>query len=349
MRVRASVGVAVIACLALTAGGCSSSSEDAGEGDPSPGATDTGPPATSETSSAPGTTETAATTTGAAPTLDSPRIARAAAPFAETPDLVVGRGDDADDVAIHPSGFVIGTSKNGDGGLEVYDLDAARLQWLQLGETNNVDLRGATVVSSNRSDDAVDILVFDGGRLEYERSFPVPFEPYGICLYRDTVIVTANEEERVEQYSLAGRRLRRLASITSQSEGCVADEERGVLYVAEEDRGIWRFDADPEASPAGTLVDGVGPHLDSDVEGLALAGRFLIASSQGDSTYAVYRDDEFVASFEIPDTAEVDGADGTDGLAAEPGLDLLVVHDADNAGGRSSNYKYVRLSDVFRR
>ncbi|MGH3092442.1 MAG: phytase, partial [Gaiellaceae bacterium] len=197
-------------------------------------------------------------------------------------------------------------------------------------------------------DDAVDILAFEGGRLEHERSFSVPFEPYGICLYRDTVVVTANEGQRVEQYSLAGRSLRRLDSITSQSEGCVADEERGVLYVAEEDRGIWRFDADPEASPAGTLVDRVGPRLDSDVEGLALAGPFLIASSQGDSTYAVYRDDEFVASFRIPETAEVDGADGTDGLAAEPGLDLLVVHDAENADGRSSNYKYVRLSDVFR-
>jgi 3-phytase len=342
MRVRASVGV-VIACLALAAGGCSSSSENAGEAEPSPGATDTtSSPATSET---PGTTETSAATTGTGPSV---RIGPTAAPFTETPDLVVGRGDDADDAAIHPSGFVIGTSKNGRGGLEVYDLDAARLQWLQLGETNNVDLRGSIVVSSNRSDDAVDILAFEGGRLEHVRSFPVPFEPYGICLYRDTVIVTANEEDRVEQYSLEGRRLRRLDSITSQSEGCVADEERGVLYVAEEDRGIWRFDADPDASPTGALVDGVGPHLDSDVEGLALAGPFLIASSQGDSTYAVYRDDEFVGSFRIPEAGEVDGADGTDGLAAEPGLDLLVVHDAENADGRSSNYKYVRLSDVFR-
>jgi 3-phytase len=299
------------------------------------------------TASAPGTTETSATT-GTAPSSDPVRVARAAAPFAETPDLVAGRGDDADDVAIHPRGFVVGTSKNGDGGLEVYDLEAARLQWLELGETNNVDLRGGTVVSSNRSDDAVDVLAFDEGGLDHERSFPVPFEPYGICLYRDTVIVTASDGDRVEQYSLAGRRLRRLGSITSQSEGCVADEDRGILYVAEEDRGIWRFDADPDASPTGVLVDGVGPHLDSDVEGLTLAGPFLIASSQGDSTYAVYRDDEFVASFRIPETAEVDGADGTDGLAAEPGLDLLVVHDAENKGGRSSNYKYVRLSDVFR-
>jgi 3-phytase len=346
MRSRAAVGVVVIACLALAAGACSSSAGEAEETDPSPGATDTTSPGTSETSSSPGTTETSVTTTGAAPSVDS--IAAGAAPFAETPDLMVGSGDDADDAAIHPSGFVIGTSKNDEGGLEVYDLEGARLQWLQLGQTNNVDLRGRTVVASNRSDDAVDVLALEGGRLEHVRSFPLPFEPYGICLYRDTVVVTAEGGERVEQYSLAGRSLRRLGSITSQSEGCVADEERGVIYVAEEERGIWRFDADPEASPTGALVDGVGPHLDSDVEGLTLAGPFLIVSSQGDSTFAVYRDDEYVASFRITEAAEIDGAEGTDGLAAEPRLDLLVVHDAENEDGRSSNYKYVRLGDVFR-
>lgn len=338
MPVRAFVGVVVVS-LALTAAvGCSSPSDEADETGPAPGTTETGP--------APETTETASPTIPAA---DSPRIAAFAAPFAETPDVVVGRGDDADDVAIHPSGFVIGVSKHADGGLEVYDLDADRLQWLQLGETNNVDLRGSTVVSSNRSDDAVDVLAFDGGSLVYERSFPVPFEPYGICLYRDTVVVTANGEGRVEQYSLAGERLRRFGDITSQAEGCVADDERGLLYVAEEERGIWRFDADADAGPTGTLVDGVGPHLEEDIEGLTLAGPFLIASSQGDATYAVYRDDEFVASFRIRATAEVDEASGTDGLAADAGLDLLVVHDAENADGRSSNYKYVRLSDVFRR
>src|SRR5919106_489101 len=215
MHARVRVGFVVLACVGLAAGGCSSSPDEAEETESSPAAT--GMTTSPGTASAPGTTETSATT-GTAPSSDPVRVARAAAPFAETPDLVAGRGDDADDVAIHPRGFVVGTSKNGDGGLEVYDLEAARLQWLELGETNNVDLRGGTVVSSNRSDDAVDVLAFDEGGLDHERSFPVPFEPYGICLYRDTVIVTASDGDRVEQYSLAGRRLRRLGSITSHSE-----------------------------------------------------------------------------------------------------------------------------------
>ena len=92
-------------------------------------------------------------------------------PFAETPNLTIGSGDDADDMAIHPSGYVIGTNKNDQGGLELYDRKARRLQWLQLGETNNVDLRGSTVVSSNRSRDGVDVLSFKDGRLALVRSF----------------------------------------------------------------------------------------------------------------------------------------------------------------------------------
>lgn len=251
-------------------------------------------------------------------------------------------------MAIHPSGYIIGTNKNDDGGLEVYDRNARRLQSLQLGATNNVDLRGSTVVSSNRTRSGVDVLSFKGGRLALVRSFSVPFEPYGICLSGDTVIVTANGAGRVEQYSLTGKRLRTLSGIESQSEGCVADDARGVLYIAEEERGIWRFAADPQASSSGTLIDTVEGNLTADVEGLTLVKGHLIASSQGDSRFVIYKDDEFVASFRIADSGNIDGATGTDGIDASKALNLLVVHDSENRGGESSNYKYVRLSELFR-
>jgi 3-phytase len=332
---------ATVLCVLLLAA-CSSSggNEDGGA------QAETSPPTDT---SAPPTTTSPPTTT--APTTTSwelgSSIAPEVRPFAETPDLEVGERDQADDTAIHPDGYVIGVSKNGDGGLEVYDLDANRLQWLQLGKTNNVDLRGSTVVSSNRSTESVDVLTFENGKLTHERSFSVPFTPYGICLYRDTVVVTANEAEHVEQYSLTGDLLRDLSGIESQAEGCVADEERGVLYVGEEERGFWRFAADPDASPEGTLVDGLSDHLEEDVEGLTLVGPYLIVSSQGDSTFPVYRNEKYVASFRVVDADGIDGASVTDGIAADVGLDLLVVHDANNEGGDSSNYKYVRLSDVF--
>jgi 3-phytase len=287
-------------------------------------------------------------TSSAPPPRRRPNLPSTVRPFAETPSLTIGKGDDADDVAIHPSGYVIGTNKNDEGGLEVYDRKGRRLQWLQLGETNNVDLRGSTVVASNRTRNGVDVLSFRDGRLAFLRSFSVTFEPYGVCLSGKTVIVTANDAGRVEQYSLTGKPLRRLSGIESQSEGCVADDVRGVLYIAEEERGIWRFASAARASSRGTLIDTVGGNLTADVEGLTLVKGHLIASSQGDSRFAIYRDDEFVASFRIADGGNIDGAAGTDGIDASEALNLLVVHDSENKGGESSNYKYVRLSDLFR-
>ena len=311
--------------LALTVCGCALSEE----------ADESAPPRTAPPPSA------------SAPLAPRSHVPSTVRPFAETPSLITGSGDDADDVAIHPSGYVIGTNKNAEGGLEVYDRDGHRLQWLQLGETNNVDLQGSTVVSSNRTHDGVDVLSFKAGTLALVRSFPVAFEPYGICLSGKTVIVTANDAGRVEQFSLIGKPLRKLSGIESQSEGCVTDEARGVLYIAEEERGIWRFAADAKASSNGTLIDTVDGNLAADVEGLTLVQGHLIASSQGDSRFAVYRDDDFVASFRIADSGDIDGASDTDGIDANEVLNLFVAHDAANEGGESSNYKYVRLGKLF--
>jgi hypothetical protein len=142
----------------------------------------------------------------------------------------------------------------------------------------------------------------------------------------------------------------------------VADDDLGYLYVAEEDRGIWRYGAEPGAGTSRAAVATVGDgHLKADVEGLALARRadgtgHLIASSQGDSTYALYdrRTGGFVKSFAISANGIVDGASETDGIdvttsplgTAFP-AGLLVVHDANNGGGATSNYKYVDLAQIM--
>jgi 3-phytase len=331
-RVRCRAVLRAVACLAaLLVSGCAGGEADESRGQPAP------------------PTEAAPPTAAGPATSASTSFASTVRPFAETPELRAGSGDVADDIALHRSGHIIGTSKSERGGLEVYDRRARRLQWLALGATNNVDLRGDLVVSSNRTYERIDVLRFAGGRLRLLRSLPLPFEPYGICLFGRTVVVTAVDEGRVEQYSLTGRPLRRLSGIESQSEGCVADHARGVLYVAEEDRGIWRFAADPNGGRGGRLIDTVDGHLTADVEGLTLARGHLIASSQGDSQFAVYRRDRFVASFRVSGRGRIDGATDTDGIAASAALNLLVVHDNANSGGRSSNYKLIRLSDLFRR
>jgi myo-inositol-hexaphosphate 3-phosphohydrolase len=273
------------------------------------------------------------------------------APFAETPPPTVGTGDDADDPAVHASGYVIGTNKNTNGGLEVYDATGTPVQSLPLGRTNNVDLRGDVVVSSNRTLRTVDVLAFTSNRLELTRRFPVPFDPYGIGMFKDTVIVTDNDSGTVHQYDLDGNLLAVLIGPASTAEGVLGLDGLGIAYVGEENQGVWRFAAGADGrtlQPGGTLVIRVGENgLVADVEGLAYAHGHLIVSSQGNSTFKIYRNETFVHTFTVAAGNGIDQASETDGIEANEALDLLVVHDHSNDGGTSSNYKYVRLSALF--
>jgi 3-phytase len=148
-----------------------------------------------------------------------------------------------------------------------------------------------------------------------------------------------------------------------QSEGCVADDELRYVYVSEEQSALWRYGAEPDSGKVRSLVDtaGASGHLVADIEGLGLyyssdGGGYLIVSSQGESTYAVYRRDgtnPFLGTFRIVDAAGVDGTQETDGLEVSnvrlgPAFPngMLVVHDHRNAGGTASNYKFVRWEDV---
>ena len=60
-------------------------------------------------------------------------------------------------------------------------------------------------------------------------------------------------------------------SVGSTTEGCVADDEVGHFYVAEEDVAIWKYGAEPGAGTSRTKVDGAGGgRLTADIEGLAI-------------------------------------------------------------------------------
>ena len=103
-------------------------------------------------------------------------------------------------------------------------------------------------------------------------------------------------------------------------------------------------------------------HLVADIEGMSIAygaegSGYLIVSSQGDSTIAVYGREggnPFIKRVKIIGSGTIDAVTGTDGLDvtaqnAGPGFTegLLVVHDESNSGGRTSNLKYVSLSAVL--
>ncbi|MFB4262582.1 phytase [Nonomuraea sp. GTA35] len=164
-----------------------------------------------------------------------------------------------------------------------------------------------------------------------------------------------------------------------QVEGMVVD--RGTLYAAQEDVGIWRLRADLTGRPV--LMDKVreygrqdtydpateecvpgqdrgfgGSHLSADAEGLTIYedgdDGYLLASSQGDDTFAVYdRDDnDHVAQFRVGPGARADGAEVSDGamvtsasLGGAYPEGLLVVHDGADAPGDGdrevTNFKFV--------
>ena len=212
------------------------------------------------------------------------------------------------------------------------------------------------------------------------------FEPYGLCMYRSQtsgkfyVFVTARHpvgdlDGYVEQWELSddgsGRidaKRVRFFGVGSQTEGCVADDEVGYLYLAEERGGIWKYPAEPNAMDERLLVDSTGPdgHLVADAEGLTITygpngTGHLLASSQGNSSYTVYRregSNAYLRTFRVEDGIEADGTTDTDGIdasAASLGSSfpsgLFIAQDGHNTTPNGTienqNYKLIPLQHIL--
>lgn len=278
-------------------------------------------------------------------------------PSAETRPVETG-GDAADDPAIwidptDPArSVVIGTQKQS--GLYVYGLDGKPIQFLPDGRMNNVDLRtgyrlgGNSVIlvaASNRTTKDISLYTLDPAtrRLSNVADGVQPTglgDPYGLCMYTSarsakTYVFVNDTDGRMRQWELlatkAGKvraKLVRDLPFGSQAEGCVADDETGMLYVGEEDVGLWRQGAEPTGGPARTMFAAVkdNPALMADMEGIGLYRKpggkgYLVVSSQGNDSYALFRregDNAYVGSFAIG----ADGAKGIDGVSETDGLDV---------------------------
>lgn len=299
---------------------------------------------------------------------------------------VASADDAADDPAIwrnrrHPAkSLVVATDKQA--GVHVYDLAGKRLSYTAAPRLNNVDLRDRngriTVVASDRADVAqAHVALFDldpvAGRLRPLGRFPVGAgEAYGMCLWtraRDGALFgfVVLKDGRIDQVAIdvSGAtptvRTVRSMKLATQSEGCVVDDRTGLLYVAEEDVGLWRFAADPAAPTTATPIATVdGRTLIADAEGLALAprgkdGGYLVVSSQGDNAYTLYRLPavSYAGRFRIGGGA-IDGTSDTDGIDLILGdfgpaypRGLMVAQDGDNAPA-TQNFKYVSWDKVLR-
>ena len=180
--------------------------------------------------------------------------------------------------------------------------------------------------------------------------------------------------------------------VLPQLEGVSVDQRTGVLYAAQEDVGLWRLQL-PIGRGEPKLVDRVrdfgvhdaydpeteecapidpadagfgGTVLEADAEGVDVyhgpgATGYVIVSSQGDDTYAVYRTqgrNDLVGTFRVAGVDGVDDVNGSDGLAVtnrpvgEYRQGLLVTHDEPDSGPEvdderdATNFSYVQWGDV---
>lgn len=304
---------------------------------------------------------------------------------AETVPVGTANGDAADDPAIWrnlrqpAASLIVATDKKA--GLYVYGLDGKARHFERAGRLNNVDLvdlgrRGILVVASDRNDETnamLRLFRLDGstGALTALGSVTGGAgEAYGVCLMRQgreiyAFSVLKNGAIHQVRIDLSGAapagQIVRTLRLDTQTEGCVADPRTATVYVGEEDRGIWAFDARANGPVGGRLVAAVdGSQLVADVEGLALApsgkrGGYLVASSQGDNAYALYRlpGMEPAGRFRISAGA-FGGTEQTDGIALATGgfgrrypRGLFVAQDGVNAPA-AQNFKLVSWREILK-
>lgn len=303
----------------------------------------------------------------------------------ETAPVGTTNDDAADDPALwrnaaRPSAsLIVATDKKA--GLYVYGLDGKVRSFMAAGRLNNVDLvdmgrRGVIVVASDRNDISaakLQIYRLDTRRGELVRLGAVgggAGEAYGICLLRTgrelhAFSVLKHGAVHQVRIDLSGASphgtMLRTMTLATQTEGCVVDRRNALLYVGEEARGVWAFDARADRPAAGRLVAAVdNRHLVADVEGLALwprgrRGGYLLASSQGDNAFALYRLPDMAPAGRFRVTADRFGSvEETDGIALTSGSfgrsfpnGLLIVQDGKNAP-LAQNFKLVSWREVMR-
>lgn len=301
----------------------------------------------------------------------------------QTPPVGTPNEDAADDPAIwrnpaNPAAsLIVGTDKKA--GLYVYDLKGAQKAFLVAPGLNNVDLIELSggrvlVVASDRSNLAtvqlfLALLDTATGALTAAGKITVgPGEGYGICMVKpagsDGIIAfsapkggTIYRTVITEAADRFAGTTTTLAQVPTQTEGCIADPRSNTLYIGEEDAGIWAIDMTSGAKRMVAAID--NKMLVADVEGLAIApeganGGYLVASSQGDNAYAVFRLPEVtpVGRFRIAagtygSTEETDGIelDNRDFGPDFPG-GLFIAQDGVNAPN-AQNFKYARWDEIL--
>lgn len=306
---------------------------------------------------------------------------------------------------IHPErpelSVVIGTDKKG--GLGVYDLEGRQLQYLDYHQNerverpNNIDIcqqvtfHGETfalLAASEKEYEQIILYRIDPEtrtlREIAEGRFKMGVNPGGVTFYQSGrtgrlfVYVVGEDldedaENWIEQWEIGEGEGGRLTAefcrrflVGSDTEGLVADNELGWLYAAEENVGIWKYAAEPDADTERKLVASVKifGRLNNDVEGLALIRSgpetgYLIASCQGSDSFVILSregDNEYLCRFRIKESEQTDEVTHTDGIDGTPvplgplfPEGVFVAQDDEN-GSENQNFKLVpwqRIRDLM--
>ena len=264
--------------------------------------------------------------------------------------------DAADDAAIWynkadwTKSIIFGTDKTQ--GILAYDLKGKQIAFYEVGKINNIDLRYDfpfgdrkidVIVGSNRTNNTIAVFEINKetgilkniGRIEIimpEEDFN---SVYGICMFVSPLsgkyfVFVNGKLGMVQQWEifesngkLASKKLREY-KIDGMVEGMVADDEKGILYVGQEDMCIWKINAEPDSAMKPIIIQSSGENnknIAFDIEGLTIYHKnngegYLLASSQGNFSYAVFERkgaNKYLGSFTITDGI-VDGTEETDGI-----------------------------------
>jgi len=279
---------------------------------------------------------------------------------------------DQDDMCIwlHPEDATLSTIITSDKAaakLFVYDLEGTTLQIIPIdGKPGNIDVRhrfplngkNVDIVALNEREHS-SILVYAVDRktrtLSRVDNGAIKTGPnYGSTLYRSpksgkfyAFTVADKEGEGAEQYELADDGNGKIAGTKvrawelGHSEGCVADDGTGYLYIAEENRGIWKVGAEPVDPAPGELIVPLGTHdFTADAEGLTICyGRngsgCLIVSSQGNSQFKIFQREpphEYLVTFQVAGGEQTDGIDALNvNLGPEFPNGIFTLHNGKTA------------------
>ena len=240
---------------------------------------------------------------------------------------------DTDDPAIwiHPTdatkSLIIGTDKDSEGGLYVYDLNGRIInKSVVLKRPNNVDIAYGLLIGNKKTDIAVtteretnkirifslpDLKPIDNGGIEVFTGEALR-DPMGISLYTrpsDKAVFaivgrkTGPSGSYLWQYQLsdagngnvAATAVRKFGTFSGKKEieAIAVDNELGFIYYSDEQFGVRKYNADPAAKNDSELASFAHTGFKADHEGIAIYKKtattgYILISNQQANTFMVY-------------------------------------------------------------